>query len=362
MFESISLGVLAALRQMDSMGVTGLFVVVMVALFVAALTSVLRGRASDFYQTTPTLLTTLGILGTFLGIAIGLLEFDASQVEYSIPLLLDGLKLAFVTSIVGILLSAALRLILVLRRSAEAARSTVEMQGRHEGDSDLTSTLQKQADAQLATTQRLLDQVTRLDGRLNQVLERQHEQLLFELRGFAEQLGEMGSRQLIAALESVIRDFNDNLGEQFGENFRRLDASVEKLLRWQDQYREHMDLLGQQLDHAIDGVNKSEASLRALTQQAHQISGLIQDQESTMISLRRENMELEALLTGIANLREKAESAFPAIDNRLRALLESIEGAVLSALNAQQRLGHDGLHSGQPVGANHPEIASRINA
>ena len=48
------------------------------------------------------ILTVIGIFGTFLGIYIGLNTFNATAIEASIPGLLQGLKLAFLTSLVGI--------------------------------------------------------------------------------------------------------------------------------------------------------------------------------------------------------------------------------------------------------------------
>lgn len=350
MFELIALGVVNVLESMDSTVVTGLFVVVMVALFALALATVMRGRATAFYQSTPTLLTTLGILGTFIGIAIGLLEFDSTRIEYSIPLLLDGLKLAFMTSIVGILLSACLRLVLVLGRDdAQVQEATQTNADESDQSANLLALILRQtqvADAQLTATLQLTEQVSQMDERLIQTLEHQHRDHLAAMERFAEQLSEMGSRQLIAALESVIRDFNANLGEQFGENFRRLDDSVAKLLEWQDQYRRHMETLGGQLDQAIAGIATSQSSLQALTQQARQISSHVEDQETTLIGLRRETLELEALLGAIAELRDKAKDAFPAIDQRLSAMLESIENAVLSGLSTQQRLGQYGVDAG----------------
>lgn len=49
----------------------------------------------------PSMISTLGVLGTFLGITKGLLSFDTSDLDASIPLLLDGLKTAFFTSLLG---------------------------------------------------------------------------------------------------------------------------------------------------------------------------------------------------------------------------------------------------------------------
>ncbi len=51
----------------------------------------------------PSLISTLGVLGTFWGITSGLLDFDTNNLNASIPLLLDGLKTAFFTSLAGML-------------------------------------------------------------------------------------------------------------------------------------------------------------------------------------------------------------------------------------------------------------------
>ncbi|MBK1716693.1 hypothetical protein [Thiocystis violacea] len=359
MFELIAGGLLGTLSRLDNaMMVIGVFTAILLSLFASALILIARGRAAAYTRSVPTLLTTFGILGTFLGISTGLLHFDVGDIEASIPMLLGGLKLAFASSIAGILLAVCLRLVLVL--GVERTSGFQPSGASSLTDANTPTTLGDRqaevADAQLAATRQLVEQIARMDARLVQTLERQHEQQLAAFRDFADQLSEMGSRQLIAALESVIRDFNSNLGEQFGENFRRLDASVEKLVRWQDQYREHMETLSQQIDHAIAGVTQSEASLQALTQQARQISRYIEDQESTMVSLRRESIELEALLGGIAELRDRANEAFPAIDNRLKVMLESIENAVLSAFATQQHLGQYGA-TNRHHEATHPELS-----
>lgn len=58
----------------------------------------------------PDILTSLGILGTFVGLVMGLQEFDPSgyeQMAGSVTPLINGIKVAFVTSIYGIALSLA---------------------------------------------------------------------------------------------------------------------------------------------------------------------------------------------------------------------------------------------------------------
>ncbi len=58
----------------------------------------------------PDILTSLGILGTFVGLMLGLREFDPSgyeQMAGSVSPLINGIKVAFITSIYGISLSLA---------------------------------------------------------------------------------------------------------------------------------------------------------------------------------------------------------------------------------------------------------------
>ena len=61
----------------------------------------------NFTTYLPSLLPALGLVGTFLGIFKGLGEFDPGNIDLSLPILLDGLKLAFSTSIIGMVGSAS---------------------------------------------------------------------------------------------------------------------------------------------------------------------------------------------------------------------------------------------------------------
>ncbi|WP_018951931.1 hypothetical protein [Thioalkalivibrio sp. AKL12] len=333
-FERIAEALLATLQGLSPLSVIGLFALLLFGLFLVALMATALRRAEALQGAAPALLTTVGILGTFLGVAIGLLDFDAGQVEASIPALLEGLKLAFVTSIVGILLAAVLRMVQVMV-PAPAASPEPSAEGASDAPLDNAHLAAQQRDASLA----VVEAVRALDQRLDARLEQQHRELTGALDGMAERITEMSSGHLVEALERVIHDFNDRLGEQFGENFRRLDDSVARLVEWQDQYREQMDNLHRAFDQARAGVEQTEQTLERMTGQALQITRHVEDQESTLSSLRRETVELEALLGSIAALRDRATEAFPAMDARLEAMLESIENAVQAGLAAETRWG-----------------------
>ncbi len=65
----------------------------------------------------PGLLTSGGVLGTFLGILLGLLEFDVGNIDGSIPELLAGMKFAFSTSIVGLFMAIIWRIYFTMKSS-----------------------------------------------------------------------------------------------------------------------------------------------------------------------------------------------------------------------------------------------------
>jgi hypothetical protein len=65
----------------------------------------------ELVQAAPALLVTIGLLGAFIGVSKGLLNFDIKQIDNSIPRLLNGLELAFITSVATTSLSILFRLI-----------------------------------------------------------------------------------------------------------------------------------------------------------------------------------------------------------------------------------------------------------
>ena len=85
-----------------------------------------RTADSPFVLYAPTLLTTIGILGTFTGVVFGLWHFDVNNIDQSIPGLLEGLKTAFITSVAGMALSVIFKIIDVSTTVPEASDAVPE--------------------------------------------------------------------------------------------------------------------------------------------------------------------------------------------------------------------------------------------
>lgn len=87
-------------------GVNLVFILTMVGLFVFAIIGIYQSeKNSSFYRfakSTPTLLTSVGILGTFVGIVIALMGFDDSNIKAHINEIIAGMQTAFITSVFGV--------------------------------------------------------------------------------------------------------------------------------------------------------------------------------------------------------------------------------------------------------------------
>ncbi len=190
--------------------------IMIVALFLQSM----KNRGRNFKNE----IVSLGILGTFIGIAIGLYHFDVTNIKESMPQLLEGLKTAFVTSGMGIFFSILLSI--------------------------------------------FKPQATKKE-------------------------------EVIYALEEVVKDFNKNLTEQFGDNFKQLNEAVNSMIIWQNNYKSHIKESEESISHIIKELK--QISLAKESEQANiqkLIDNLTASSDKVKISLEettdivKENMQL----------------------------------------------------------------------
>lgn len=115
------------------------------------------------------MIVSLGILGTFLGIVLGLWQFDTTDIQGSVPKLLEGLKLAFITSIIGMALSVGL--------------SVLQAQPNPETDTVLLSNIKKLLETTNQTLANILAEVTQFRASYQRY---QHEHRLTKLSSSGE--------------------------------------------------------------------------------------------------------------------------------------------------------------------------------
>lgn len=104
----------------------------------------------------PQILSTLGVIGTFVGITVGLREFNVNDINASIPVLLDGLKTAFYTSLAGMLASLCLRWFVDFK-SDKADNGLSDMQT---AQVEICKAIRLMADTSMIATEKLSRTVT----------------------------------------------------------------------------------------------------------------------------------------------------------------------------------------------------------
>jgi chromosome segregation ATPase len=291
----------------------------------------------------PGAMTSLGILGTFIGIFLGLLDFDIRTINSSVPKLLEGLKVAFGTSILGLLGAVTFRIIspIIVREktsSEDASAQDVVDQLMHldtsvnkatevnsTGFEELRNALTDDKDSSIVgQLQRLRTNVGDLESATRHGFEAQ----IKEFKDFAKHMSEAFSKAIIEELQSVIREFNETLTEQFGENFKQLNTAVGRLVDWQEEYRQQMSELKLALDNAVEGIKESEKSLVGIEGAASKIPDHVSRMEGANEVLTSQLEKIESSLGGFAEMRDKAINALPEIEKNIDDITSNLSATV----------------------------------
>jgi len=270
----------------------------------------------------PAIFTTAGICATFCGIALGLLDFDGSDVQGSLPSLLDGLKTAFWASLAGISIALTIKL-----RYTLCGISSSQNDGVVKGATidDLVSQMSKIQQALVGSDDStLLSQIklTRQDS--NDRLDA----LKLSQEKFMESMADNNSKALIQALEEVMRDFNAKINEQFGDNFKQLNKAVEKLLEWQDKYKKQMEDLIEQQTESTDNMTVANSRYDEILTKTERFS-VVADRLGTIIeTLDVQQNQIEQSLGSLAQLCTTASSSLPDIEKKILELTDQMTTGV----------------------------------
>lgn len=250
----------------------------------------------------------LGILGTFIGIFAGLQNFDVNEINQGIPLLLGGLKTAFLTSIAGSLAALLVKLTNIYGidevdlSSTEKDETTLMLEElmlirkaiAGEDDSTVVTQIQK-----LRTSQS--DKLDDLKKSFDE---------------FAKLMAENNMKALIDAVNKVMEDFNAKINDQLGENFKRLSEATENLVIWQDKYREQLTISAEAITKAGDALTISSDSMSKITERA-------QNFDHTANQLKESLEIMGASMTGLKNLADTLDTSGKQIQNEMRELTQN---------------------------------------
>ena len=223
-------------------------------------------------------IVSIGVLGTFVGIFIGLQEFNPSSMKSSIEHILVGLKTAFFTSIVGMGVSILLSIIekMTTKQAGDDKSILVDISNKLDNldnskfNSQLIQEFEKSRDVHLqhiAESKKISEGINLFQNNFkndNQILIKSlnsnFDKMNSSLEVAIEHLSKGATQEIIDALKNVITDFNKELNSQFGENFVKLNDAVGNLVVWQDQYKGHLKTMESTLKSSMKAIEKSNDS------------------------------------------------------------------------------------------------------
>jgi hypothetical protein len=353
---------------------TDIFLITLLIVFTIAVVAKWRHQMPQFTNYAPTLLTSLGILGTFAGIIVGLLAFNTADIDASIGPLLSGLKTAFISSLAGMLLS-------IVYKGIVTTGFLIPKQTEIVNDDDVSSIdFYKVMKEQVATTELLRqsiagdedsslisliklqradtnDQHRKMDSHLLQISESTtallqvsqtqqdefkafQDRLWIKLQDFADMMSKSATEQVVEALKQSISDFNTNLTEQFGDNFKELNLAVGKLVEWQGNYKEQLEDMRAQYAQGVEAIAATQVSVATISEDARGIPETMTNLKTVMEVNQHQISELNRHLEAFKDIRDKAVEAVPEIRSQ-------IDGALEGAKAANDELAKGMLASGQ---------------
>lgn len=353
-----SVAIESLMRSLNASILTDVFLILLLAIFVLSIYWKRKHIHSQFTSYAPTLLTSIGILGTFAGIISGLLDFDTADIDKSIGPLLEGLKTAFISSLVGMLLSILYKGIVttgflipkqvevidedsidstdfysVMKQQVESINQLKNAIAGEE-DSSLVSLVKLQRsdsnDFHKAQNEHMKALTESISGISDMTSEQKVEFKEFQdrlwrsLQDFADMLSKSATEQVIEALKQVIQDFNNNLIEQFGSNFEQLNLAVIKLVDWQENYKHQLIEMEKQYAQGVEAIAATEASVANISEEAKVIPSTMNELKTVVEINQHQINELDRHLEAFKDVRDKAVEAVPEIRGQID---QAIEGA-----------------------------------
>ena len=373
------------LKYISDTTTAGIVIVLLLLLAIYGASRSKNHKLKHYAKQSPAILATVGIFFSFCGITYGLMGLDLSpeHIKDSIPNLLDGLKVKFIASLMGIGASIIVRVTQsfsieeelaeinvddkivallgdihnVLAKSANNSPETLLQELKQAIDllpdefkkqtvllDSIKSSLAGEGDASVTTQLGKLrsdmrDSLKEMDvnnkkcsDNLNNTLSSNFENLTQKFDDFARIVAENNSKAFIEALEAAMRDFNNNITEQFGENFKQLNQAVGELLKWQDNYKTHVETLTDNFEISLNSVSVIQQAFtdiqirsKSFTEVSAELSVILQKLD---IQLGDLNFHLKSL----SQVADTAKEAFPIIEGNLEKLTSGFKKSTEQSL------------------------------
>jgi hypothetical protein len=321
--------------------ITDLLSVPNIYFFVVMVGLVIMSVVKPFHvlsRSAPTYLTTIGIIGTFFGLYLALKDFNPLDINNSIPILLEGLKTKFLISLWGVLFSLLLKIYFVFVDNKNSSKS-----------SD-------------ATLDDVVDKIESLKVELTNQVKTNNDNLVLlrsDFSNFTERMAKDNSAAFISALESVIKDFNTKINEQFGDNFKQLNMAVGRLLDWQENNKNEMQNIIQLMNKNTELLNSNSTyaekinnSLSSGIKQLELFNSIGEYLKPTLEKMNADTERLQIAVKTFSEIANQAKELYPILkvsfqemvdktDKEIKTFVDGLDRSLRLQTNAIEKMNKD---------------------
>lgn len=264
---------------------------------------------------------TLGVLGTFVGIFIGLLNFDVNQISESIPILLEGLKTAFLTSISGMAVALILRVIHTHLPNEETTinKDPIEIQhsllNEQKEITEVLHFIQKGISGE-DTDSSLLNQMKLMRTTLTDEIKT----LNVSFKEFTQKQAENNTEAIMKALENVISEFKVAIEDKLSDSFKEFSIACKHLYDWQQEHKEEIEAVHKSLNDTISVIQENGRLLHDISENQHALYSTNEALSAQLQSLQDHAALLNAL-----------KSQWPILINTLQEQVSDMASKILEA-------------------------------
>ncbi len=299
----------------------------------------------------PGLLTSLGILGTFIGLMRGLGNLDlsnASNTVSSIHTMISGMTFAYGTSIAGLVCSLLFN---IFFRAAQGA-ATGAMDDFNQAFSEVV--MQRPLDDQVRQTCYMEDQAIFLSGAFNEVNQRLESGISQSVsRAFApisqnmQQFILSETQSQLEGLNHVVNQFVEQMNTALNGQFLQLGKTLSQINQSQAISHESLNTTMAAADSILDSMQKTGEVTQAVIERFDGYVGALNKNQASGALLAQETA---SLLSGIhQDITRQGERYNALVDAQadLKNLMEQYaawSGKVLEAVDKQAEAASDRTH------------------
>ncbi len=280
-------------------------------------------------------MTGLGILGTFIGLSLGLQSFNTgttAEITNSIEPLMEGIKVAFHTSIYGMVFSLVFNYV-YKRRLDDAGKAVRDFLSAYkkyvlpdtatDGVNRLMELQQQQTEAIISLSDTMAHQLSR---GLKELLEPQFDRFEQAIQDF----GNMATKSQMEQLNRIVDIFISEMNRSLGDSFARLSEKVDSTIELQEANEKQMKEIFERNLSTAENVNavaeQTQSVANALRLYSDKVLSLERETKETVELLRKENEASQVILNGaghyvsdLEHYRKSLDLSSAAYDDRLRA-------------------------------------------